>query len=145
MDNTIINRRLHDLQDLHIRAPSPRRRGTGLLNQSEHMISSSSRAAIKIDLKEKIEYDDTNVFKRMRLDSIDNGLVQKCTVAMLKTQKEDVNKLQKLITDASGKSEEQLDLDSKLARDEANKTGSRDRKTADEKQMYAPLVCVVQS
>ncbi|PPQ81826.1 hypothetical protein CVT25_013479 [Psilocybe cyanescens] len=103
------------------------------------MISSSDCSAIKIDLKGKIEYDDTNIFKRLRLDSIDNRLVQKCVVAVLKTQKEDVDQFQKLIMSASAKSEEELELDSKLARDKARQTDSRYRKTEDEYQMCEPL------
>ena len=122
---------------------TPRSLGSNMLNNLVESHVGSNRDAIKADLLGKIVYDDPAVFKRLRLDQVDNDFVARCLASFKTAKRGDLNTLVALVGKASKKTPD--DLEKEENEDKAADTKKEERSgnhgSAEEKKMYDPLVC----
>ena len=118
-------------------------KGTAALNLLVDSKVETSRSAVKAELNGRIVYDDNNVFRRLRIDDVDNDFVAACVGSFKQDNEADINLLADLAQQASKKTNEDLEQE-----EIADKAGDVDREersgnhgSAEEKKMYDPLVC----
>ena len=83
-------------------------------NVLNHLVESNvgfSHEAIKVDLASKIVYDDPSVFRRLRLDKVDDDLVTTCASALKFLYANDISLLKELAEQASRKSPDALEVE----------------------------------
>jgi len=115
------------------------------LNTLNHLVESkvgTSRNAIKADLVGKIVYDESSVFRRLRVDQFDDNFVATCAASFKAANANDINTLKGLAERASQKLPDVLEIEE--ANDKAGDTNKEERSgnhgSAEEKKMYDPLV-----
>jgi hypothetical protein len=122
---------------------SPRYLGSNLLNNLVESHVGSNRDAIKVDLLDKIVYDDPAVFRRLRVDQVDNDFVARCAASFKAANSGDIDVLVVLVDKASKKAPD--DLEQEENEDKASDTKKEEKSgnhgSAEEKKMYDPLVC----
>jgi hypothetical protein len=122
---------------------SPRYLGSNLLNNLVESHVGSNRDAIKVDLLDKIVYDDPAVFRRLRVDQVDNDFVARCAASFKAANSGDIDVLVVLVDKASKKALD--DLEQEENEDKASDTKKEEKSgnhgSAEEKKMYDPLVC----
>ncbi|KAF8971192.1 hypothetical protein BDZ97DRAFT_1914201 [Flammula alnicola] len=121
---------------------TPRHMQSNVLNNLVESNVGSSRNAIKVDLVGKIVYDDPAVFRRLRVDEVDNNFVTTCAKSFKPANAEDINLLKALTKQASKKTPELLELEetNDKASDPNKEERSGNHGSAEEKKMYDPLV-----
>jgi len=114
-----------------------------MLNNLVESHVGSNRDAIKADLLGKVVYDDPAVFKRLRVDQVDNDIVARCLASFKTAKSGDINTLLELVGNASKKTPD--DLEKEENEDKAGDTKKEERGgnhgSTEEKKMYDPLVC----
>ncbi|KAF8804954.1 hypothetical protein BYT27DRAFT_7258710 [Phlegmacium glaucopus] len=102
----------------------------------------SSRNAIKDDLENKIAYNDATVFKRLRVDQVDDNFVSTCAASFKANNTGDISILKELVEQASQKTLDDLEAEEiwDKANDKNKEEKSGNHGSAEEKKMYAPLV-----
>ncbi|KAF8804942.1 hypothetical protein BYT27DRAFT_7142933 [Phlegmacium glaucopus] len=101
----------------------------------------SSRNAIKADLENEIVYNDATVFKRLRVDQVDDTFVSMCAASFKAKNTEDISILKELVEQASQKTLDHLEAEEIWDKaNDKNKEKSGNRGSVEEKKMYAPLV-----
>ncbi|KAF8804950.1 hypothetical protein BYT27DRAFT_7169707 [Phlegmacium glaucopus] len=101
----------------------------------------SSRNAIKDDLENKIAYNDATVFKRLRVDQVDDNFVSTCAASIQANYTEDISILKELVKQASQKTHDDLEAEEVWDKaNDKNKEQSGNHGSVEEKKMYAPLV-----
>lgn len=138
---------MHLIKVLHVhheRATTPRSlKGTAMLNHLDDSKVETSRKALKAELIGKIVYDDSNVFRRMRIDDVNNDLVAACASDFERVNRADIQLLVDLDHQASKKDNEVLEQEevADKARDPDKEERSGNHGLAEETKMYKPLVC----
>jgi len=114
-----------------------------MLNNLVESHVGSDRDAIKADLLGKIVYDDPAVFKRLRVDQVDNDFVARCLASFKTAKSGDIKTLVVLVEKASKKTSDDLEKEENedAARDTTKEVRSGNHGSAEEKKMYGPLVC----
>ena len=114
-------------------------------NVLNHLVESnvgSSHEAIKVDLASKIVYDDPSVFRRLRVDKVDDDLVATCASALKFLYANDISLLKELAEQASRKSPDALEVeevgDKRSDNNREEKSGNHG--SVEEKKMYDPIV-----
>ena len=69
----------------------------------------TSRSAVKDELNGKIVYDDNNVFRRLRIDDVDNDFVAACVGSFEQDNKAEIKLLEDLAQQGSKKTNEDLE------------------------------------
>lgn len=130
--------------------PSPRKPGAGGLQNFVSVNSPysdktrSSRDAIKVELAGKLSFNDHSVFKRLGVDRLSATLVEACVASFQHNANIQNAKaaLEKLVVDASRKSEAELEAEGD---NEDVTRGSKGKiSKVREKKMYGPLVSLLQ-
>jgi hypothetical protein len=119
-------------------------------NTLNHLVEShvgTSRDAIKVDLVDKIVYDDLAVFRRLRVERVSTNLVTACAASFNAENTEDIKLLKELVERASKKTPEALEFEeiNDTANDLNKEEKSGNHGSAEEKKMYDPLVCDILS
>ena len=116
-------------------------KGTAALNLLVDSEVETSCSAVA-ELNGRIVYDDNNVFRRLRIDDVDNDFVAACVESFKQDNEAHINLLADLAQQASKKTNEDLEQE-----EIADKAGDADREersgnhgSAEEKKMYNPLV-----
>ena len=102
----------------------------------------TSRNAVKADLVGKIVYDDKNVFRRLRINDVNNDFVAACARSFEQANEADIKLLIDLAQQASKKANEileQEEITDKVG-DVNKQEKSGNHGSAEEKKMYKPLV-----
>jgi DNA-binding transcriptional regulator GbsR (MarR family) len=83
------------------------------------------------------------VFKRLRVDQVDNDFVARCAASFKAVKSGDIDTLVVLVEKASKKTPD--DLEKEESEDKASDTKKEEKSgnhgSAEEKKMYDPLVC----
>jgi hypothetical protein len=113
-----------------------------MLNNLAESSAETSRDAIKSDLKNNIAFNDQTVFKRLRIDQVDDNFVSTCTASIQANNMEDITILTDLVKKASRKTLDNLEDEERLdkANDKNKEEKSGNHGSAEEKKMYGPLV-----
>ena len=102
----------------------------------------SSCEAINVDLAGKIVYDDSSVFRRLRVNEVDDDLVATCESTLNFLYESDISLLRELAEQASRKSPNALEVeevgDKRSDNNGEEKSGNHG--SVEEKKMYDPLV-----
>jgi len=121
---------------------SPRLMRSNVLNHLVESNVGSSREAIKGDLASKIVYDDSSVFRRLRVNEVDDDLIATCTSTLKFLYASDISLLKELAEQASRKSPDALEVeevgDKRSDNNKEEKSGNHG--SVEEKKMYDPLV-----
>jgi len=114
-----------------------------MLNNLVESHVGSDRDAIKADLLDKVLYDDPAVFKRLRVDQVDNDFVARCAASLKAAKSGDIDTLVMLVEKASKKTPDDLEKEENddKASDTKKEEKSGNHGSAEEKKMYDPLVC----
>ena len=116
--------------------------GTAPLNLLVDSKVETSRSAVKAELRGRIVYNESHVFRRLRLGDVNNDFVAACAGSFVQDNGADINLLVDLAKGASRKTNEDLEQE-----EITNKAGDADREersgnhgSAEERKMYEPLV-----
>ena len=90
---------------------SPRLMRSNVLNHLVESNVGSSREAINVDLAGKIVYDDSSVFRRLRVNEVDDDLVATCESTFNFLYESDISLLRELTEQASRKSPDALSVE----------------------------------
>jgi len=90
---------------------SPWYLGSNTLNHLAESIVGSSRNAIKVDLVNKIIYDDPAVFRHQRIDQVNNDFVAVCVTSFKAANTEDIKLLKALTEQALKKMPEVMEFE----------------------------------
>jgi len=104
-------------------------------NVLNHLVESnvgSSREVIEVDLASKIVYDDPSVFRRLRVNRIDDDLVATCASTLKFLHASDISLIKELAEQAPRKSPDTLEVeevgDKRSDNNREEKSGNHGRK-----------------